>query len=95
MIDNFPYTAISLDNFPCTSKTVDNFPYTGKIVDMYPFTGDINSIVSRHVETVCLLSKLSEAKHSIDVKLDMDELDVTTVETKATYEEALKHFGMI
>ena len=40
-----------------------------------------------HVETVCLLSKLSEAKHSIDVKLNMDELDVTTAETKATYEE--------
>ena len=31
-------------------------------------------------ETVCLLSKLSEAKHSIDVKLDMDELDVTTAD---------------
>ena len=40
-----------------------------------------------NVETVCLLSKLSEAKHSIDVKLDMDELDVTSAESKATYEE--------
>ena len=39
------------------------------------------------METVCLLSKLSEAKHSIDVKLDMDELDVTSAESKATYEE--------
>ena len=48
-------------------------------VDMFPRT--------THVETVCLLSKLSEAKHSIDVKLDMDELDVTSAETKATYEE--------
>ena len=48
-------------------------------VDMFPQTV--------HVETVCLLSKLSEAKHSIDVKLNMDELDVTTAETKATYEE--------
>ena len=48
-------------------------------VDMFP--------QGVHVETVCLLSKLSEAKHRIDVKLDMDELDVTTAETKATYEE--------
>ena len=48
-------------------------------VDMFPGTV--------HVETVCLLSKLSEAKHRIDVKLDMDEPDVTSAETKATYEE--------
>ena len=41
-------------------------------VDMFPRTS--------HVETVCLLSKLSEVKHSIDVKLDMDELDVTTAD---------------
>ena len=47
--------------------------------DMFPFTG--------HVETVCLLSKLSSAKNTIDVKVDMDELDVTSAETKATYEE--------
>ena len=39
------------------------------------------------VETVCLLSKLSGAKNTIDVKVDMDELDVTSAETKATYEE--------
>ena len=38
-----------------------------------------------HDETCVLLSKLSEAKHHIDVKLDMDELDVTSVEVKATY----------
>lgn len=39
------------------------------------------------METVALLSKLSEAKHHINVKLDMDELDVTTAETKTTYNE--------
>ena len=48
-------------------------------VDMFPGTV--------HVETVCLLSKLSSAKNTIDVKVDMDELDVTSAETKATYEE--------
>ena len=38
-------------------------------------------------ETVCLLSKLSEAKHHIEVKVDMDELDLTSAEAKATYKE--------
>lgn len=48
-------------------------------VDMFPNTG--------HVETVCLLSKLHEAKHHVNVRLDMDELDLTSAESKATYEE--------
>ena len=40
-----------------------------------------------HVETVCLLSKLHEAKHHVNVTLDIDELDLTSAESKATYEE--------
>ncbi|MBE6990351.1 MAG: 23S rRNA (uracil(1939)-C(5))-methyltransferase RlmD [Ruminococcaceae bacterium] len=48
-------------------------------VDLFPRTA--------HVETVCVLSKLSEAKHHISVQVDMDELDVTAAESKATYEE--------
>ena len=40
-----------------------------------------------HVETVCLLSKLHEAKYHMNVRLDMDELDLTSAESKATYEE--------
>ncbi|MCR4671899.1 MAG: 23S rRNA (uracil(1939)-C(5))-methyltransferase RlmD [Lachnospiraceae bacterium] len=48
-------------------------------VDMFPQTVGI--------ETVCLLSKLSEAKHHISVQVDMDELDLTAAESKATYEE--------
>ena len=40
-----------------------------------------------HTETVCLLSKLHEAKHHVNVRLDMDELDITSAESKATYEE--------
>jgi 23S rRNA (uracil1939-C5)-methyltransferase len=48
-------------------------------VDMFPYT--------EHVETVCILSKLSEAKHHISVQVDMEELDVTAAESKATYEE--------
>lgn len=48
---------------------------------------DINPGLSSHVETVCLLSKLHEAKHHVNVRLDMDELDITSAESKATYEE--------
>ncbi len=51
----------------------------GCCVDMFPATSGI--------ETVCLLSKLSEAKHHISVQVDMDELDLTAAESKATYEE--------
>jgi 23S rRNA (uracil1939-C5)-methyltransferase len=48
-------------------------------VDMFPHTLGI--------ETVCLLSKLSEVKQHISVQVDMDELDLTAAESKATYEE--------
>ncbi|MGI5959407.1 MAG: 23S rRNA (uracil(1939)-C(5))-methyltransferase RlmD, partial [Massiliimalia sp.] len=47
-------------------------------VDMFPHTN--------HVETVCLLSKLN-AKQHIEINLDMDELDLTDAEKKATYQE--------
>lgn len=33
------------------------------------------------------MSKLHEAKHHVNVRLDMDELDITSAESKATYEE--------
>ena len=49
------------------------------VIDMFPRTANM--------ETVCLLSKLSEAKHHIEVKVDMDELDLTSAEAKATYRE--------
>ena len=47
----------------------------------------MRSKVSMHVETICLLSKLHEAKHHVNVRLDMDELDLTVAESKATYEK--------
>ncbi|MCR5344389.1 MAG: 23S rRNA (uracil(1939)-C(5))-methyltransferase RlmD, partial [Butyrivibrio sp.] len=57
--------------------------------DMFP-----NTV---HIETVCLLSKLHEAKHHINVKVDMDELDLTSAEAKATYKEieewVQEHYG--
>ena len=33
------------------------------------------------------MSKLHEAKHHVNVRLGMDELDITSAESKATYEE--------
>ena len=52
---------------------------------MFPRTGghsDINQEVSFHVETVCLLSELYEAKHHVNVRLDMDEMDLTAAERR-------------
>ena len=40
-----------------------------------------------NVETICALSKLSNAKQHIEVTVDMDELDLTSAEAKATYKE--------
>ena len=58
-------------------------------VDLFPRT--------RHVETICLLSKLN-AKQHIEINLDMDELDLTDAEKKATYQEikdyVLEHSGL-
>ena len=47
-------------------------------VDMFPFTN--------HVECVALLSKLKSDQH-IEVELKTDELDLTSAESKATYDE--------
>ena len=61
---------------------------TAEAVDLFPRTG--------HVETVCLLSKL-KAEHHIEVDLNLDELDLTAAESKATYDEikayVLEQFG--
>ncbi|HGC7856145.1 TPA: 23S rRNA (uracil(1939)-C(5))-methyltransferase RlmD [Streptococcus agalactiae] len=45
-------------------------------VDLFPMT--------HHVETVALLSKLDVDKH-IDVEIKLDELDLTSAESKASY----------
>ena len=47
--------------------------------------------VTVQVETVCLLSKLHEAKHHVNVTVDMDEMDITSAENKAMYEEIKKY----
>lgn len=57
--------------------------------DMFPHTP--------LVEAVCLLSKLNTKQH-IEVEVKMDELDLTSAESKATYEEikeyVLEHSGL-
>ena len=54
-------------------------------------------LVTTHVETVCLLSKLQSKEH-IEIEVKMDELDLTSAESKATYEEikayVLEHTGL-
>ena len=58
-------------------------------VDMFPRTA--------HVETVVLLSKLNTKQH-IEVELNLDELDLTAAESKATYDEikayVLEKYGL-
>ena len=60
-----------------------------QLMDMFPNTP--------HVETVALLSKLDVDKH-IDVEIKLDELDLTSAESKATYaqikEYVLEKFGL-
>ena len=69
-------------------------------VDMFPQTDELSDIkmnVSSHVETVVLLSKLNTKQH-IEVELNLDELDLTAAESKATYDEikayVLEHTGL-
>lgn len=66
--------------------------YRGNVLypfDMFPQTS--------HVETVVLLSRTTP-DDTIEVDLDLDELDITSAESKATYQEikdyVLKEFGL-
>ena len=65
------------------------YPVRACAVDLFPGTA--------HVETVCLLSKLQSKEH-IEIEVKMDELDLTSAESKATYEEikayVLEHTGL-
>ena len=58
-------------------------------VDMFPATGNC--------ETVVLLSKLNTKQH-VEVELNLDELDLTAAESKATYDEikayVLEKYGL-
>lgn len=64
-------------------------PVRACAVDLFPGTA--------HVETVCLLSKLQSKEH-IEIEVAMDEMDLTSAESKATYEEireyVFEHTGL-
>ena len=68
----------------------------GSIRTNHP-ANDVLSVLSCHVETVVLLSKLNTKQH-IEVELNLDELDLTAVESKATYDEikayVLEKYGL-
>lgn len=57
---------------------------------MFPCCMGICDIVSTHVETVVLLSKL-KSTHHIEVEIKMDEMDLTKSESKATYDEIMQY----
>lgn len=62
-------------------KRLADLGYTAQracAVDMFPRAD--------HIETVVLLSKLNTKQH-IEVELNLDELDLTSAESKATYDE--------
>ena len=73
----------------------------GKLVDILEIVDeddDENSLPEgKHVETVVLLSQ-QKPDDTIEIDLDLDELDATSAETKATYQEikdyVLKEFGL-
>jgi 23S rRNA (uracil1939-C5)-methyltransferase len=66
-------------------KYLEKIGYVGKIaypVDMFGGT--------EHVETVVLLSQ-QKPDDRIEVELELDELDLTSAESKATYKEIQKY----
>ena len=52
----------------------------------------INTVSSSHVETVVLLSQLKQKPDDyINVTIELDDMDITSAETKATYDEIKKY----
>ena len=73
-------------------KLFKGFSY--RMREAWPFD---NFPLTEHIETVCLLSQ-RKPDTTIEVDLDISELEVSSAETKATYEEiksyVLKKFGL-
>ena len=60
-------------------------------LDRFPMT-DINPVSSSYVETVVLLSQLKQKPDDyINVTIELDDVDITSAETKATYDEIKKY----
>lgn len=88
------YATYSFDMFPQTFE-MKSIPLICSFEQSAVF--DRLAIRSFHVEMVCLLSKLHTNQH-IEVELQMNELDLTVAESKATYKEiknyVLEHIGL-
>ena len=77
VVGNFPDSQSALMLITVRIRYVTSNPWsTRRYLDMFRLT--------RHVETVALLSKLDVDKH-IDVEIKLDELDLTSAESKASY----------
>ena len=67
------------DQFPCTRASKKE-------------SVDINPVISIHVESVALLSQLKQKPDDyINVTIELDDVDITSAETKATYDEIKKY----
>lgn len=80
-VENIVYISCKPTSLSQDLATFETFRYHVERVsnvDMFPGTV--------HVETVVLLSQ-QKPDDTIEIDLDLDELDATTAETKATYEE--------
>ena len=62
------------------------------VSENYQGQPDINTVSSSHVETVVLLSQLKQKPDDyINVTIELDDVDITSAETKATYDEIKKY----
>ena len=57
-----------------------------------PLAADVLAVISSHVETVVLLSQLKQKPDDyINITIELDNVDITYAETKATYDEIKKY----
>ena len=57
-----------------------------------PLAADVLAVISSHVETVVLLSQLKQKPDDyINVTIELDNVDITSAETKVTYDEIKKY----
>ena len=62
------------------NKGIKSLPHFENLLHTFAMQYKIK--VQGNVETVCLLSKLHEAKHHVNVTLDMDEMDLMAAERR-------------
>ena len=91
-VDHIVYISCKASSLARDLVTIQDMGYSVEkacCVDMFPMTGN--------VETVVLLSQ-QKPDDTIEIDLDLDELDATSAELKATYQEikdyVLKEFGL-